>query len=205
MSTSQPIHSNSLRLLVIDNYDSFTYNLVQALESLGAQCDVHLNDQISLEAVLAHPAEALLISPGPGKPRGAGLSLAALDALAGKKPILGVCLGHQAIAEHWGAELRVADRFMHGKTSEVSHTGEGLFAGLPSPLVVGRYHSWLVQPDSLPDCLEPVAFSEHGELMGLRHREWPIWGVQFHPESILTPLGSQLLGNWLNLVQAEAK
>lgn len=184
-------------VLVIDNYDSFTYNLVQYLETLGATCDVQLNDRLSAQDVARHPAAGILLSPGPGTPDDAGITLKVIAELAGTKPILGVCLGHQSIAQHYGGDVVRADRLMHGKTSPIRHQGQGVFQGLPDPFVATRYHSLLVKPESMPAALEITARTAEGEIMGLRHRELPVEGVQFHPESILTEHGMQLLGNWL--------
>ncbi len=185
------------QVLVIDNYDSFTYNLVQYLETLGAECDVRLNDQLSVAEAASHPASGILLSPGPGNPDDAGITLEVIAKLAGTKPVLGVCLGHQAIAQHYGGDVVRADRLMHGKTSPIRHQGAGVFQGLPDPFLATRYHSLLVRADSVPATLEVTARTDEGEIMGLRHRELAIEGVQFHPESILTEHGMQLLGNWL--------
>ncbi len=184
-------------ILVIDNYDSFTYNLVQYLETLGAECDVRLNDRISVEEVEAHPASGILLSPGPGTPNDAGVTLDVIARLGGKKPLFGVCLGHQSIAQHFGGDVVRAGRLMHGKTSAIDHTGAGVFKGLPSPFEATRYHSLLVEPSSMPDVLEITARTPEGEIMGLRHKSLPIEGVQFHPESILTEHGMRLVENWL--------
>jgi len=185
------------RLLLVDNYDSFTYNLVQAFLVLGADVRVHRNDEITVEAARAIEPTHLCISPGPGTPAEAGLSEDMIRAFAGRIPVLGVCLGHQALVEVYGGTIVRADRLMHGKTSNVLHDGRGVFAGLPSPLLAGRYHSLIAKRDALPDALEVTAWTEEGEVMGVRHRSLPIEGVQFHPESILTPDGPKLLGNFL--------
>jgi anthranilate synthase/aminodeoxychorismate synthase-like glutamine amidotransferase len=185
------------RVLVVDNYDSFTYNLVQCLRALGAECDVRLNDEVQVAALASALPDGVLISPGPGTPEQAGVSLELIRALAGKRPILGVCLGHQALAQAFGARVERAERPMHGKTSIVLHDGRGLFAGLPSPLRATRYHSLVVAAESLPAELEATAHTPEGELMGLRHRELPLEGLQFHPESILTEHGPRLVQNWL--------
>jgi len=182
---------------VIDNYDSFTYNLVQYLGTLGAEIEVWRNDAITVEALAAKPLAGLVISPGPGEPRDAGISEAAIERLSGKVPILGVCLGHQALGEVFGGRVVRAPRLMHGKTSPTLHRGRRLFAGLDNPLEATRYHSLIVERESLPAALEVVAWTPEGELMGLKHREHETWGVQFHPESVLTEGGHRLLANWL--------
>jgi anthranilate synthase/aminodeoxychorismate synthase-like glutamine amidotransferase len=184
-------------VLVIDNYDSFVYNLVQYLGELGARPVVYRNDAVRVEEALAVRPDGLLISPGPGRPEESGVSLDLIAAAAGEGiPVLGVCLGHQCIGQLYGGQV-VRHAVMHGKTSEVTHDGRGVFTGLPDPLVATRYHSLVVAPDDLPDCLEASAWTEDAVLMGLRHRELPVEGVQFHPESILTDAGHQLMGNWL--------
>lgn len=185
------------QVLVVDNYDSFTYNLVQCLRALGAECDVRLNDEVQVAALAGALPDGVLISPGPGTPEQAGVCLELIRAVAGKRPILGVCLGHQALAQAFGARVERAERPMHGKTSTVLHDGRGLFAGLPSPLRATRYHSLVVAAESLPAELEATAHTPEGELMGLRHRELPLEGLQFHPESILTEHGPRLVQNWL--------
>ncbi len=185
------------RVVVVDNYDSFTYNLVQYLETIGARCDVRLNDRTTPEAIAADRPDGVLLSPGPGTPDDAGITLSTIEALAGKVPLLGVCLGHQAIAQAYGGRVVRAARLMHGKTSPIEHDGRGVFAGLPCPFEATRYHSLIVQRQDLPGCLEISAWTSEGEIMGLRHRELPVEGVQFHPESILTEHGMKLLSNWL--------
>ncbi|MBV6425344.1 MAG: Aminodeoxychorismate synthase component 2 [Steroidobacteraceae bacterium] len=187
----------SARLLLIDNYDSFTYNLVQAFMVLGADVEVFRNDAIDVEAARRLAPTHLCISPGPGTPRDAGISLAMIRAFAGEVPVFGVCLGHQAIVEAFGGEIVRAGRLMHGKTSDVEHDGRGVFAGLPNPCTVGRYHSLIAAPDSLPAELEVTARTAQGEIMGVRHRTLAVEGVQFHPESVLSPEGPQLLANFL--------
>ncbi|GMU69437.1 MAG: aminodeoxychorismate/anthranilate synthase component II [Steroidobacteraceae bacterium] len=187
----------SARLLLIDNYDSFTYNLVQAFMVLGADVHVHRNDAIDVAAARRLAPTHLCISPGPGTPRQAGVSMAMIEAFAGRLPVLGVCLGHQSIVEVFGGEVVRADRLMHGKTSEVTHDGCGVFTGLPQPCVVGRYHSLIAAPGTLPAVLEVTARTAEGEVMGVRHRELDVEGVQFHPESVLTPEGPALLANFL--------
>ena len=186
-------------IAVIDNYDSFTFNLVQYLGTLGAEPRVWRNDAISAEALAAEPLDGLVISPGPGEPRDAGVSEAAIAAVAGRVPVLGVCLGHQALAEVWGGTVVRAQRLMHGKTSPILHRGRGLFAGLDNPFEATRYHSLIVERGSLPECLEVVAWTPENEIMGLKHREHETWGVQFHPESVLTRQGMKLVENFLTL------
>ena len=187
------------RLLLIDNYDSFTYNLVQAFLLLGAEVDVHRNDEISVADALRQGHTHLVISPGPGTPSEAGVSLAMIAAFAGRVPIFGVCLGHQSLVEAFGGKVVRAGRLMHGKVSPVQHDGKGLFANLPQDFAAGRYHSLIAEPASFPEALEVSARTPEGEIMGLRHRTLPIEGVQFHPESVLTPLGPELMGNFLKL------
>ena len=187
------------RLLLIDNYDSFTYNLVQAFLVLGAEVTVYRNDALSPAEARALAPSHLCVSPGPGTPYDAGVSMDMIRAFAGRIPVLGVCLGHQAIVEVFGGKVVRADRLMHGKTSLVSHDGRTLFAGLPQPCEVGRYHSLIAAPPSLPPELEVSARTAEGEIMGVRHRALPVEGVQFHPESILTPHGPQLLANFLRV------
>ena len=184
-------------LLMIDNYDSFTYNLVQYFGELGEDVRVARNDEITVAQIAALAPDRLCISPGPCSPAEAGVSLAAIAAFAGKLPILGVCLGHQAIGHAFGGQVVRAGRLMHGKTDAVHHTGTGVFAGLPSPFTATRYHSLAVQRDGLPDCLEVTAWTDDGEIMGLRHRTLAVEGVQFHPESIATEHGHALLKNFL--------
>jgi anthranilate synthase component 2 len=192
-----------MKVLMIDNYDSFTYNLVQYLGELDAEVEVVRNDQISVEEILANNASHIMISPGPCTPNEAGVSMAVIEALAGRKPILGVCLGHQSIGQVFGGDIIHAKEIMHGKTSPVRHINQGVFAGLENPFVATRYHSLVIDKDSLPDCLEVTAWTENTdgsieEIMGVRHREMAIEGVQFHPESILTQHGHDLLRNFLN-------
>ena len=184
-------------VLVVDNYDSFTFNLVQCLEALGAKCRVALNDQLDLGSLAAAPPDGVLVSPGPGNPEQAGVSLELVREWAGKIPIFGVCLGHQVIAQVFGARIERAERPTHGKTSPVLHDGQGLFEGLPRPFLATRYHSLRVAAGDLPEALEITATTPEGEIMGLRHRALPVEGVQFHPESILTEHGPQLVQNWL--------
>ncbi len=186
------------RLLMIDNYDSFTYNLVQYLGELGAEVAVVRNDQVPLEALLARGFQGLVVSPGPGRPADAGISETAIRAFGERGiPVLGVCLGHQAIGECYGALVVGARRIMHGKTSQIRHEGAGVFEGLPSPFEATRYHSLVIDAGSVPRVLEVTARTDDGEIMGVRHRSHPIEGVQFHPESILTGEGKRLLGNFV--------
>jgi anthranilate synthase/aminodeoxychorismate synthase-like glutamine amidotransferase len=185
------------RVLVVDNYDSFVYNLVQYLGELGADPVVHRNDAVSVEGALALQPDAILISPGPGRPGDAGISNDLIRARTGDVPILGVCLGHQCIGEVYGGRIVRAPELMHGKTSMVSHDGAGVLQGLPSPFEATRYHSLVVDRAALPDVLEITAETDDGTIMGLRHRELPVEGVQFHPESILTTAGHHLMANWL--------
>jgi len=184
-------------LLLIDNYDSFTYNLAQYLGELGAEVNVYRNDALTLEQVAAWAPERAVISPGPCTPTEAGISVPLIERFAGRFPILGVCLGHQAIGQAFGGRIVRAQRVMHGKLSAVTHDGRGAFAGLPSPFTVTRYHSLAIERASLPDCLEITATAEDGEIMGVRHRQLPVEGVQFHPEAILTEHGHALLANFL--------
>ncbi len=185
------------RVLVIDNYDSFVYNLVQELGELGADPVVFRNDAIDVAGIRAETPDAVLISPGPGRPEDAGVSLAVIRELSGELPILGVCLGHQAIGQAFGGDVVHAPTLMHGKTSEIHHGGAGVFAGLPDPFVATRYHSLVVEPSTFPDVLEVTARTSDGVIMGLRHRTMAIEGVQFHPESLLTLEGPSLLANFL--------
>ena len=184
-------------LLMIDNYDSFTYNLVQYLGELGAEVQVYRNDALTLEQIVAWKPEKIVISPGPCTPSEAGICVPLIRRFAGEIPILGVCLGHQAIGQAFGGKVVRAGRVMHGKLSEIAHRGEGVFAKLKSPFAATRYHSLVVERASLPDCLAVTAESEDGEIMGLRHRELEVEGVQFHPEAILTEQGHELLANFL--------
>jgi anthranilate synthase/aminodeoxychorismate synthase-like glutamine amidotransferase len=190
------------RLLLIDNYDSFTYNLVQAFIVLGAEVHVHRNDEIDVDKAIALQPTHLCISPGPGTPRDAGVSIAMIRAFAGKLPVFGVCLGHQAIVEAFGGEVVRAPRLMHGKTSLVQHDGKTLFAGLDQPCEVGRYHSLIAAADKMPAQLLVTARTAEDEIMAVRHVEFNVEGVQFHPESVLTPQGPQLMGNFLRMTTA---
>jgi anthranilate synthase/aminodeoxychorismate synthase-like glutamine amidotransferase len=185
------------RLLLVDNYDSFTYNLVQAFLVLGADVLVHRNDEITVDAARALAPTHLCISPGPGTPAEAGVSEDMIRAFAGEVPVLGVCLGHQALVEVYGGAIVRAGRLMHGKSSQVLHAGTGLYAGLPNPFAAGRYHSLIARRDKIPDAFEVTALTAEGEVMGVRHKELTLEGVQFHPESILTPEGPRLLAAFL--------
>ena len=194
-----------VKLLLIDNYDSFTYNLVQAFLVLGADVRVFRNDAIDIAAAQALAPSHLCISPGPGTPYDAGISMDMIRAFAGHIPVLGVCLGHQSIVEVFGGKVVRAGRLMHGKTSPVNHDGRTLFAGLPQPCEVGRYHSLIAQPETLPPILEVTARTPEGEIMGVRHRELMVEGVQFHPESVLTPDGPKLMENFLRFTGGERR
>ena len=187
------------RLLLVDNYDSFTYNLVQAFLVLGAEVLVHRNDEITVEEALALAPTHLCISPGPGTPRDAGVSMRMIEAFAGRVPVFGVCLGHQSLVEVFGGQVVRAGRLMHGKTSLVHHDGRGVFTGLPNPFEAGRYHSLIARREAIPQALEVTAWTAEGEIWGVRHRELAVEGVQFHPESILTPDGPTLMGNFLGI------
>lgn len=187
-------------ILMIDNYDSFTYNLVQYLGVLGSEVEVHRNDKITLDEIERMKPERIVISPGPGTPQSAGITISMIERFHPKEvPILGVCLGHQAIGAAFGGRVLHASRIMHGKTSEISHDSKGVFRDLPDPITATRYHSLAVERKSLPSCLEVSAEAEDGEIMGLRHRQYPVEGIQFHPESILTKEGMNILRNFLNL------
>ena len=184
-------------LLLLDNYDSFTYNVYQLLSELGAEVEVIRNDQITPEEVLQRGYEAIVLSPGPGVPRDAGITEALIRTVQGKVPVLGICLGHQAIGEVFGAKIVRAGEIIHGKVSKMQHDGQGVYQDLPQELPVGRYHSLIIERESLPDCLEVTAELADGTIMGIRHKEYAIQGMQFHPESILTEHGHQLLDNFL--------
>lgn len=188
-------------ILMIDNYDSFTYNLVQYIRQLGAEVEVHRNDAITIAQIEAMKPEAIVVSPGPCSPEQAGISVEAIRRFGGEIPILGVCLGHQAIGQAFGGRVIRAKRVMHGKTSPILSDGRTIFSGLPSPFTAGRYHSLIVERQTLPDCLEISAETEEGEIMGLRHRSLPVEGIQFHPESILTPSGKRIIRNFLTMVK----
>jgi len=196
MATNSFAH---VRMLLIDNYDSFTYNLVQAFAAHGAEVLVYRNDRITVEEGLALRPTHLVISPGPGRPDDAGVSLDMIAAFAGRAPVLGVCLGHQSIVQQQGGEIVRAERLMHGKTSTIRHDGKTLFEGISQPFVVGRYHSLCARTDSLPDTLEITAETDDGVIMGVRHKTLQVEGVQFHPESVLTPEGETLLTNFMRM------
>ena len=195
MTSKRPF--SHVRMLLIDNYDSFTYNLVQAFAAMGASVMVFRNDAITVAEGIALEPTHLVISPGPGRPDDAGMSLDMINAFAGKVPILGVCLGHQSIVQHHGGKIVRAERLMHGKTSMVKHDGEAIFDGLSNPFEVGRYHSLCAELETLPDDLVVTAQTDRGEIMGVRHKTLQIEGVQFHPESVLTPEGNHLMANFM--------
>lgn len=186
-------------VLMIDNYDSFTYNLVQYLGELGAELEVHRSRKVGLEELVELNPERIVISPGPCTPNEAGISNDVIKHFAGEVPILGVCLGHQCVGDVFGGEVVRADRLMHGKTSMIQHNNEDLFEGLDNPFEATRYHSLIVKKETLPECLEITAWTDQDEIMGIRHKSLPVWGVQFHPESILTTAGKSLLANFLAL------
>ncbi len=188
-----------MKMLLIDNYDSFTYNLVQAFAAQGVEVLVYRNDAITVDEALRLEPTHVVISPGPGRPDDAGLSLDMIAAFAGRVPLLGVCLGHQSLVQHFGGEIVRAPRLMHGKTSLAQHDGETIYEGLPQPVEVGRYHSLCAEHTTLPDELEITARTDRDEIMGVRHRELPVEGVQFHPESVLTPEGDKLMANFLRM------
>jgi len=193
------VSHSKVRILLIDNYDSFTYNLVQAFAKQGASVMVYRNDAIDVGTAMTLDATHLVISPGPGRPEDAGISLQMIDAFALRLPLLGVCLGHQCLVSHFGGEIVRAERLMHGKTSPVKHDGKTVYHGLPDPFEAGRYHSLCAESTSLPAVLELSAETERGEIMGVRHRELPLEGVQFHPESVLTPEGDRLMANFMRM------
>ncbi len=182
---------------MIDNYDSFTYILVQYFRQLGVEVEVYRNDAVTIRKLEELAPEGLVISPGPGNPDGAGITLSVIEHFAGKVPLLGVCLGHQAIGQTFGGKVVRADRLMHGKTSPIFHDGEGLFAGMPQPFMATRYHSLILDPPSLPSCLKITAWTDQDEIMGVRHQTLPLEGIQFHPESILTDKGLMILQNFI--------
>ncbi len=190
---------DNVRMLLIDNYDSFTYNLVQAFAAQGAEVMVYRNDAITVDEALALEPTHLVISPGPGRPDDAGVSLDMIAAFSASIPVFGVCLGHQSLVQHFGGEIVRAERLMHGKTSMAKHDGKTIFEGLPQPFEVGRYHSLCAERESLPDVLELTAETERGEIMGVRHKTLPLEGVQFHPESVLTPEGDRLMANFMRM------
>jgi len=190
-------------ILMIDNYDSFTYNLVQYIGQLGGAVVVHRNDKISLDEIRRLQPDAIVISPGPCTPKQAGISVELIRQFSSAIPILGVCLGHQAIGYAFGGEVVRAERIMHGKTSQIINDGRTIFQGLPNPFVAGRYHSLIVEKSSLPACLEISAETEQGEIMGIRHKEYRVEGIQFHPESVLTPNGKRILKNFLAMINGK--
>jgi anthranilate synthase/aminodeoxychorismate synthase-like glutamine amidotransferase len=190
-------------ILMIDNYDSFTFNLVQYLRQLGEDVRVYRNDEISLEEIEKMKPAAIFLSPGPCTPKEAGITVDVIRTFYRKIPLMGVCLGHQSIGYAFGAEVVRAEKLMHGKTSPIHHDGQTLFKGVPNPFQAGRYHSLIIKRESLPDCLEVTAETEDGEIMGIRHREFPVEGIQFHPESILTPNGKRILRNFLKRIHSE--
>jgi len=190
---------DTVRMLLIDNYDSFSYNLVQAFAAYGADVMVYRNDALTVDEARALDPTHLVISPGPGRPENAGISLAMIDAFAKSLPILGVCLGHQCLVHHFGGDIVRAERLMHGKTSLTRHDGRTIYEGISQPFEVGRYHSLCAQQESLPDVLELTAQTDRGEIMGVRHKTLPLEGVQFHPESVLTPDGDRLMANFLRM------
>ena len=192
------MYNDCMKILVIDNYDSFTYNLVQYLGELGAEVVVHRNDEIAVSDIYGIKPDKILISPGPCTPNEAGISVATVKEFAGKTPILGVCLGHQSIGQAFGGKIIRAKNLMHGKTSQIYNDGKTIFKGLPNPFTATRYHSLIVEKESLPDCFEITAWTKENEIMGLRHKEFDVEGVQFHPESILTRDGINLLKNFLS-------
>ena len=186
-------------ILMIDNYDSFTYNLVQYLGALGADIKVYRNDKITLSGIKKLGPKKIVISPGPGRPENAGISPMVIKEFAGLIPVLGVCLGHQAIGYVYGAKIVIAKKLMHGKTSMIYHDQKAIFKGIPNPFEATRYHSLLVEKKTLPKCLEVIAWTKGNEIMGLKHKDYPLWGVQFHPESILTKSGKDILKNFLKI------
>jgi len=192
-------------ILMIDNYDSFTYNLVQYLGQLGEEVVVHRNDEITLDQIEGLHPDAIFLSPGPGSPENAGLTVDVIKRFHTTIPLMGICLGHQAIGYAFGADVVRADRLMHGKTSGVINDGRTIFRGLPSPFEAGRYHSLILRKDSVPPCLEISAETEEGEVMGVRHHEYPVEGIQFHPESILTPNGKRIIKNFLDMSKDKGK
>jgi anthranilate synthase component 2/para-aminobenzoate synthetase component 2 len=196
-----PQSFDQVRMLLIDNYDSFTYNLVQAFAAHGADVMVYRNDAINVDEALALEPTHLVISPGPGRPEDAGVSLAMIAAFAGRVPVLGVCLGHQSIVQQQGGEIVRAERLMHGKTSMVSHDGRSIYEGLSNPFEVGRYHSLCAEQETLPNSLQVTAQTDRGEIMGVRHKTLAVEGVQFHPESVLTPEGDRLMVNFMRMSQ----
>ena len=194
-----------MNILVIDNFDSFTYNLVQYLGELGAELEVFRNNAISVAEIRNHAPDGIVISPGPGTPDSAGITLSVIKELASTFPILGVCLGHQSIGQAFGGKIIRAKELMHGKTSQIYHDGSGVFADLPSPLTATRYHSLVVDPESVPDCLRVTAHTTNNIIMGLEHKDLSVFGVQFHPESFLTTSGRPILQNFLNIIEKRSQ
>lgn len=186
-------------ILMIDNYDSFTFNIVQYLGQMGKDVQVYRNDKITLDGIHKLKPQVIFLSPGPGAPREAGITVDVVREFYKTVPLMGICLGHQSIGYAFGGDIVRADRIMHGKTSPVQHDGKTIFTGLPNPFTAGRYHSLVVSPETLPDCLEVSARTAEGEIMGLRHKEYPVEGIQFHPESVLTPQGKRIIRNFLKL------
>ena len=202
ISTIDNVTSDIMKILVIDNFDSFTYNLVQYLGELGTTLEVFRNNAITSDKIREHAPDGIVISPGPGTPDNSGITLSVIETFASTIPILGVCLGHQSVGQAFGGKVVRAPELMHGKTSEIYHDGTGVFADLPNPFIATRYHSLMVEPESVPDCLRVNARTQNGIIMGLEHKDLAVFGVQFHPESFLTVCGKPLLQNFLNIIAA---